>query len=212
METIETLQQEIIDKITEFNEIAEQLKSKQSVSHKNKGSLQWGGGIIGSIQEAREENRLYKMLNEPIIGNKSFYNLCFYIIEGADYMVERQLKIQQQIDKEDKRYYGFVIDIFNCLQIISTAWYNYSLDMADAPITIDKEENVALAPSVKYYSFEPLGKLDAPEQVKAYLKKIKDEDGNIGGGGCFGVLILLIAGAASLIGASCWGISHLLAI
>ena len=49
------------------------------------------------------------------------------------------------------------------------------------------------------------------ESLYSDMQQIKSSGDDGGGGGCFGVLILLITGAASLIGLTCWGISHLFA-
>lgn len=64
----------------------------------------------------------------------------------------------------------------------------------------------------KYYT----GELTANPIAKLDFNALKQQLGNTTTQkkkkGCLGTLILLIAGTASVIGASCWGISHLLAI
>lgn len=208
METIETLTQEIINKLNELDSLSTELSSLKPVTHRNQSKIQFVSGVLGAIQESREEKRLEKMINEPLIFGQSFYNIALLVIpQATDYLVERQLKIQQLVNKEDKRYYGFVVDIFNYIDKLTCAWYNYSPDMANETLIIGDEKG-ALAPTVYNWTKESIRKLDLPQNLADHYSEIEKKTS--GSSGCLGaMLIMLIVSAASLCGAG-YGLYQLL--
>lgn len=193
METVETLKREISDKLLELSELADNLSKLQPVSHRSKSIIQWHGGIIGAIQSGREGRRLEKLINEPIVNNISFYQMANYIVENANYLVERQLKIQSLVNKNDEINYGIVIDIFNYINKITTAWYNYSPDMANEIL----DQSAALAPTVRHIVQKNIKKLDLPEQLKVYYKNLEKQETS----GCLGVVAIILISSFVTIGA-----------
>ena len=207
METVETLTQEIIDKLSELDTMSEKLNSLSPVSH-IKAKVQWTG-IIGAVQDGIENKRLMKLINEPIVDGQSFFNIALFVIpQATDYLVERQKKIQQLVDKEDKRYYGFVIDIFNYVDKLTNAWYNYSPDMANELLTIGDQKNVALAPSVYNWTKESIIKLDLPQNVADYYARTEKKQTQ--SSGCLGTLIIMFITSAIALGGTCYGLYQLL--
>lgn len=209
MENVETLTQEIVDKLLELEKTTKKLESLSPVSHKSQAKIQWTGGIIGAIQENKEGKRLEKLINEPLVDGHSFYDIALFVIpQAADYLVERQLKIQQLVSKDDKRYYGFVVDIANYIDMMTNAWYNYSPDMANESLTIEGQKNVALAPSVLNWTKESIKQLDLPENVaKHYAELEKDPSGS---SGCFSAFIIMLISSSIAFGGTYLGLYQLL--
>ncbi len=209
METIETLTQEIIDKLSELEEMTNKLESLSPVSHKSQAKIQFVSGVIGAIQENNENKRLNKLINEPLVNGESFYHIALFVIpQAADYLVERQLKIQQLVGKEDKRYYGFVVDIFNYIDKLTNAWYNYSPDMANESLTIGDQKNVALAPSVLNWTKESIKQLDLPQNVAEHYAEM--EKGQPDPSGCFGSFVLIASISITAFSASVYGLIKLI--
>jgi hypothetical protein len=207
MENIENLTQEIVDKLAELEEMINQLKSLSPVSHKSKAKIQFVSGVLGAIQENNENKRLNKLINEPLVNGKSFYQIALlYIPQTADYLVEKQLRIQQLVDKEDKRYYGFVVDIFNYIDKLTNAWYNYSPDMANEVLKIGDDEG-ALAPSVLNWTKESIKKLDLPQNVAEHYAEM--EKGQPSPSGCMGSFLLIAVSIISILSGSLYGLYQL---
>lgn len=210
METIETLTQEIIDKLDDLDRISYELSSMTPVTHKSQSNIQWHGGlgIIETIQENKENKRLNKLMNEPLVNGKSFYQIALSVIpEAADFLVERQLKIQNLISKDDKRYYGFVVDIVNYIEKLTNAWYNYSPDMANEVLNIGDEKG-ALAPSVFNWTKDSIKKLDLLQNVAEHYAEIEKEQSS--SSGCLGTLIIMFISSSIVFGGTCYGLYHLI--
>ena len=201
METVETLTREIIEKLSYLEDLTNELSSLTPVTHKSQAIIQWHGGITGAIQESREEKRLIKLINEPIINDKSFYQLAYVIIDETEHLVDRQLKIQQLIKKDDERYFGLVIDIFSAVEKLINSWKHYSPDMAKEPISIKGEkETFSLEPTVKYHTSALIKKLDLPEDISNCYKTREEIDKILSNNsGCFGIVLLLVIGTMLLV-------------
>ena len=201
METVETLTREIIEKLSYLEDLTNELSSLTPVTHKSQAIIQWHGGITGAIQESREEKRLIKLINEPIINDKSFYQLAYVIIDETEHLVDRQLKIQQLIKTDDERYFGLVIDIFSAVEKLIKSWKHYSPDMAKEPISIKGEkETFSLEPTVKYHTSALIKKLDLPEDISNCYKTREEIDKILSNNsGCFGIVLLLVIGTMLLV-------------
>lgn len=201
MDKVESLTQEIVDKLEELENMSKKLSSLSPVTHKSQAKIQWYGGIPGLIKESREEKRLVKLINEPILNGKSFLQLAYVIVEETDYLVERQLQIQQFIDKSDERYFGLVIDIFNVVENLINSWENYSPDMKEEPISIKGEKDMlSLGPSVRYSTSTLIKKLDLPDNICNLYKTREDIDRILSNNsGCFGIVLLLVIGTMLLV-------------
>ena len=201
MDELESLTQEIIDKLDELENISNSLSSLSPVTHKSQDKIQWYGGIPGLIKESREEKRLIKLINEPIINGMSFFQLAYKIIEETEYLVDRQLQIQQLLSKDDERYYGLVIDIFNIVENVISSWNNYSPDMAQEPISIKGEKDLfALEPTVRYHTTVSIKKMDLPESISNHYKTREEIDKILSNNsGCFGIVLLLVIGTVFLV-------------
>ena len=180
------------DKINEIAVLCAELKEAsieiaklQPVSHLSK--VQWTG-LIGAVQEYRVGNRLEKMINAPLYKDWSFYQFGFHIAQTSEKIVESIVEIQKTISKEDERYYGIVRSSLPIIMETVNSWYNYSPDMAEAELTIAGQKNVSLGPSIKAWVKDDFAKLDLPDELKS-LQKSNDS----GGGGCFGMLLMLLS-------------------
>ena len=193
--SVEQLQTEIDDILSELNEISETLAKLEPVSHKSKASVVWVGGIPGAIREIKEGKRLENMINAPIYKDKSFYQLAFEIAVYADELSEKQVKIQSLVGKDDARYYEKVDPIVRIVNKTVAVWYQYSPDMADEPITIGNEKNVSLAPSVRKSIKEGLAKMDYPEALQGVKDSLSSKTEN---SGCFGVILILLMLSTSI--------------
>jgi hypothetical protein len=169
------------------------LSKYEPVTHLSQAKIQFQGGIFGGIREYRESKRLEKLINQPLIGELSFYKYAFHLILKAEELTKLLLDYQQIADKQNAQYYTPVITSINVIQKAVSVWYNISPDMANAPLTIGNEKDVALAPTVRISIKEEFAKLDLPES----LKYIKDSDDASSHGGCFGMLLLLLSAGAS---------------
>lgn len=188
--------------ISELNEIAQTLAKLEPVSHLSKSAIQFNGGILGGIREYKEGKRLHKLINQPIFKDKSFYNIAGVIINNAEEMVNLLSEIQNELPKEDTRYYDTVTASYVAIMETYSVWYNYSPDMANEGITVEDQENVALGPTVVYLTNKKFSKLDLPETIKKEVNKNESSDGD--GKGCFGVIVLfIIGGLASLFATLC---------
>ena len=209
MESIDLITQDIIDKLSELEKMSDTLSSLPPVSHRSQAKIQFVSGVLGAIQENRETKRLEKLINAPLVDGHSFYDIALSVIPNAtNYLVERQLKIQQLVDKEDKRYYGFVVDIFNYVDKLTCAWYNYSPDMANESLTIGDEKNIALAPSVYHWTKESIKKLDLPQNIAEHYAELDKKQS--GSSGCLGVLIAIFVTSTAALGGAFYGLYQLL--
>lgn len=182
--------QQICDTLTSEMET---LSHYDRVSHLSQSKIQFQGGILGGIREYRESKRLEKLMNQPIVGDLSFYKYAFHLIEKAEELTKLLLEYQKTVGEADENHYTLVEAAINVTMKAVSTWYNLSPDMADASITIGSEKNVALAPTVRGYVKDEFAKLDLPESLQP-LKKADTESSN---GGCFGMLLLLLSAGAS---------------
>ncbi len=182
--------QQICDTLTSEMET---LSHYDRVSHLSQSKIQFQGGILGGIREYRESKRLEKLMNQPIVGDLSFYKYAFHLIEKAEELTKLLLEYQKTVGEADENYYTPVEAAINVTMKAVSTWYNLSPDMADASITIGSEKNVALAPTVRGYVKDEFAKLDLPESLQP-LKKADMESSN---GGCFGMLLFLLSAGAS---------------
>lgn len=191
--------EEIIDKIIEIcNKLAEEvdtLSRYDTVSHLSQSKIQWQGGIFGAIREAKENKRLVKLLNEPIVGELSYYRYAFHLIDTAEKLSALIAEYQKLADKESDDYFAPVELAIDSTYKAINCWYNLSPDMANAPLTIGDEKDVALAPTVNAFVKEEFAKIEVPEKYNDLLKS-KSSDSN---SGCFGTLLLLLSLGASSI-------------
>ena len=183
--TKETLTKEVVDLCDELKEAAAEIAKLPPVSHLSKAKIQFVGGLIGGIQEYREEKRLVKLINTPIYKEKTFDTFAKYIIGVAEKLVEKQLECQKVASKQDECYYGNVVLIMEAIQTAYHAWYNYSPSMADAVIPVKGGGDVVLSKTVDYCTKEEFKKLDLPDGVT-----IKENSSSTSG--CFGVLLLML--------------------
>jgi len=183
---VEKLNEQIREVIKSFEEIVTTLGGKEQRTYLNHSKWQWNGGIIGAIQDYRQDKRLEKLMNEPICNGLSFYKMAFYIIRETSKMVECQKKIQSLTTPEDSVYYDNVKYIFKAVVGTIEAWYNYSPEAAEASITIGDEKDVALLPTVEYQTKQDLKTLDLPPGLT-----IHEEPENSGNSGCLGVVLCL---------------------
>ena len=204
--TVEQHTQEIEAICKKLTELADAISQLEPVSHLSKAKIQWTGGVLGAVQEVREGKRLEKLINEPIYNGMSFYQLAFYIATCCETMVDKQLEVQKLVSPDNLAYYENTKLIAFSVNAAHNAWYNYSPDMANEGITIGDEKNVALNPSVLGSIKEDTAKLDLPPELQSYKQPDNPESG-----GCFGALLVLLLGTASLIGLSYYGISQLMA-
>lgn len=199
-ESIEQLQTEIDDILSELNEMSESIVTLNPVSHKSQAKIQWTGGIPGVIKEIRESKRLTQLINAPIYKEHSFYQLAFLIAQYAEDLTNKQIAIQEVVGKNDVRYFEKVEPIFRIVSKAVSAWYNYSPDMAEEAITIGDEKNVSLGPSIKAWIKDDFAKMDFPpemQQVKDQLtKKLENNSG------CFGIIIIMLMLTTSITAAA----------
>lgn len=178
-----------------FTQEIDTLSKYNRVSHLSQSKIQFQGGILGGIREYKEGKRLEKLINQPLVGEYSFYTYAFHIVEQADELSSLILEYQRLADKDSEDYYTPIEPAINTTMKAISIWYNLSPDMAEAPITIGDEKNVALGPTVKGWVKDSFAKIDLPESYSSFKKT----DSPSGGPGCFGTLLLLVTAATGLI-------------
>lgn len=194
-----TTKEEILDKIASICETfkyeIDSLSKYDRVSHLSKSKIQFQGGIFGGIREYKEGKRLEKLINQPLVGEYSFYKYAFHVIEQAEALTSLILEYQKIVGKESEDYYTPIEPaITTTMKAIST-WYDLSPDMAEAPITIGDERDIALGPTVKGWVKDSFAKIDLPERFSSF----KNSGSQGGGSGCIGTLLLLATAATGLV-------------
>jgi len=191
--------EEIIKKISDicetFEHEIEVLSTFEPVSHLSQAKIQFQGGILGAIREYREDKRLVKLINEPIVDGYSFYSYAIHIVQQADAISSLIIEYQKIVSKDSEDYYAAIEPAINTTMKAYTTWYNLSPDMAEAPITIGDEKDVALGPSVKLAIKESFSKLDLPEKYSFF----KEQDTQSSNSGCLSALVLLSTSIIGLI-------------
>lgn len=203
METVETLTQEIIDKLYELKIMTDKIASLSPVTYKSQSKIQWAGGIMGAIQESKENKRLVELINSPLMDDQSFIDIAESVIpQATNYLVERQSQIQQLVDKDDKRYYGFVVDIFNSIEKLTYAWYKYSPDMANT--TFNDLKNGTLFATVNQSTEELIKKLNLPQDIIDHYAK--NDKQHIESSGCLGLFVMIIVTTMAVLGGVAYGL------
>lgn len=194
--------QELFDGISalsnELMDIAKTLAKLEPVSHLSKSPIRWNGGIIGVIQDVRENNRLMKLINAPIYGEKSFYNLVAVIAEDTAKMVkmQKEMVVDESFTKENLQ--EIATNIVKAAECAHYSWLQYSPEMAHATIKVGGEEG-ALEPTLNSLLKEELKQLDLPQEY-AYLKKQETSESS----GCLSIFILGLISTIGMVGAGCY--------
>lgn len=170
------------------------IEEEGRVSHRP--NVQWSG-VVGAIQESREEKKRIAFLNEPLYRGMSYCKIAFLIMDKIDELVEKALVLQKLKTKDDIEYIAVGKLAFDYATNAAFAWYNYAPDAAELPITIGDQKDVGLWISVKSEVEEQLLRLDLSEELKKQLLLNKnDNDGNTG---CLGVFTLFIVSVSSIL-------------
>lgn len=181
----------------ELNEMSlfflRKIEEEGRVSHRPK--TQWTG-IIGAIQDSREEKKRVAFLNEPLYKGMSYAKIALYIMDKVDELVEKALLLQQSKPKDDIKYFAVGKLAFDYATNVAGAWHNYAPDAAELPINIGDQKNVGLWISVKSEVEEQLLRLDLPEELKKQLLPEKDSSEN---SGCLGIVAVPAISISSLL-------------
>ena len=89
---IDDINIEIQQMCNDLLEEAKAIAQLPPVSHLSKSKIRFYGGIIGTIQDYREEKRLVKLLNAPICKGCSFYAYAFHLIDTTKRLLFFQCK------------------------------------------------------------------------------------------------------------------------
>lgn len=189
---IDDINTEIQKICSELTEEAESIAKLSSVSHLSKSKVQFSGGILGAIQEYREDKRLEKLMNTPICKEWTFYTYAFHLIETAEELVKKQLEVQSTTTEQDECYYANVTLIVSTITVAHKAWFEYSPDMAWAGINVGDQKNVSLELSVDTYTKEEFRKLHLPAGMSFPV----EQQGN---GGCLSFIIMLLIPTITLL-------------
>ena len=189
---IDDINTEIQKICSELTEEAESIAKLSSVSHLSTSKVQFSGGILGAIQEYREDKRLEKLMNTPICKEWTFYTYAFHLIETAEELVKKQLEVQSTTTEQDECYYANVTLIVSTITVAHKAWFEYSPDMAWAGINVGDQKNVSLELSVDTYTKEEFRKLHLPAGMSFPV----EQQGN---GGCLSFIIMLLIPTITLL-------------
>lgn len=196
--TVAELTKEINRKCDDLTQAANAISILPPVTYLSK--VQWTGGLTGAIQEHREAKRLEKLINIPIYKEWTFCTFAFHIIKEVSELVEMQLQVQKMTNIEDKVYYENVNLIVSTALFVKKVWFQYSVDMAMAPLKIGEENNVSLGPSVEEYVNDDIKKMDLPDNLR-YIFEHVGEESTKSGSGCLGVFLLILVIPILIIGA-----------
>lgn len=162
------------------------IEEEGRVTHSPK--VQWSG-IVGAIQDSKEEKKRIEFLNEPLYKGMSFGKIAFFIMDKTDEIVEKAITLQQFKNKTDIEYYAVGKLAFDYTTSAAAAWHNYAPEAAEKPVIIGDQKDVGLWFSVKSEIIEQLTRLDLPNELKKQLQpESKNIDSNIG---CLGLIIIL---------------------
>ena len=191
--------EEILESISSicdtFSQEIDAISKYNGVSHLSQSKIQFQGGILGGICEYKEGKRLEKLMNQPLVGEYSFFKYAFHIIEQAETLTSLIIEYQKIVDKDSDDYYSPIKPAIDTTMKAISTWYNLSPDMAEASITIGDEKNVALAPTVKVWVKDSFAKIDLPECYNSF----KQTDDQSGSSGCFGTLLLLATASSGFV-------------
>lgn len=135
-EQIRTLKNEIYDEISLFNQWSQALSNLLPVDYRSK--VQWFGGIPGAIIEAREQKRMEKLINTPIVGEHSFWQLTFMIPEKIKAIGEKIRELQGILPDTDPERIKVGDDFINATFSLIQNWKTYSPAMATTMFSFGK--------------------------------------------------------------------------
>lgn len=136
------------------------------VSHLIRENLRFHGGMIGTIQDYMEARQLVRLMNTPIYGSLTFYELAFHITKTAQELAGWQVELQKNSAPTDSGYYGNVEKIVSAVTDAVKAWYRYAPDLANAPIIIGGKSGVSLRLTVDEETRRALRRMDLPGGMK----------------------------------------------
>lgn len=194
--TTDELLKAVDDGCAELLDASEAISKLQPVSHLSKAAIRFSGGIIGGIQDYKEEKRLLKMLNTPFYKEWTFYTFAFHIIKVAEDLATKQVEIQKSLPKENEAYYGNVMKILASVTSAIKAWYEYSPDMANEGLRIGDQKNVALSLTVEACTKDSFRMMDLPDGMK--INDTPEDGGNSGCMGSFVALFVIVLMLLSL--------------
>lgn len=180
----------------ELTKASEAISKLPPVTYKSKAVIRFYGGIIGAIQDYREDKRAVKLMNAPLYENYTFSTFAVNIMTKTEELAKLQAVYQNNSTKEDAAYYGNVEKITIAVLATLKAWHEYSPELAALPISMGDKENISFASHVNQSIKESFKLIDLPEGLA-----INEENDNTGSG-CLGsfLLMLIIPVAALLIG------------
>lgn len=177
--------------IEEFDEITkelinsiEEIQSLVPVSYQKKHHIPWAGGIVGAVREHNENKRILKIMMNVIYKDEiTFFTYPFFIEKHIKRLVEIQVEIQKNTDKENnyELYYGNANAIVGLATMCISAWANYS----DAAY-IKVEDGMTYLSALDMIDKE-IKKMDLPPQEE------EDDDYVSASTGCLGVVLILLA-------------------
>lgn len=202
---VSQLTNEISEHCAYLDEICVSLRGLQTVSHikQSKFPITWVGGIPGAIKEIRQNKRLGKLINAPIVKDKSFFQLAFEIVDTTKLAVDKQIELQSICNQSTADYYENTIRIVHSSERCFQAWYEYSPDMAVEEI--QKDANLY---NTVHTIYEEFRRMQLPEELTDYAAT--NSNNGAEKSGCLGTLLVLISISLSFLGLSVYGISLLI--
>jgi hypothetical protein len=186
---IEELKAELDTVFSQMYDVANSISQLKPVYYQSNSRFSWNGGVIGAILEAREDNRIKKILNNVIYQGKTFGEIPGYLFKLVEDCVSIQQRIQTLIvDKENEIYYGNVENIKTAAMACYSAWNNYS------DVSSLEYDGSFLFLKVREEIDREIAKIDKPVEEDKIL-----QDNNFKSSGCFGFVLMLII-ASSLLG------------
>lgn len=159
-------------------------------------------------------------LGQSFNGDYTRATLCEFVYKTIVELTEMLKTFKKENPTDALNYDALSSTAINGFELVFSHWVKANQEMPETmvlPLGDFEFGNCLL--DAWMASVRKMQELELDEKCQNKLKELysgmdtfKSNNGGDDNGGCFGVLILLIAGAASVIGASCWGISHLLAI
>lgn len=174
-----------LDELSLF--LLEKIEKDGRISHSPK--IQWSG-VVGAIQESKEEKKRIAFLNDQLYKGMSYAKLAFFIINKTDEIVEKALLLQESTKKSDLEYYSIGELAFNYTTNAAGVWHNYAPEAAETPITIGDQENVSLWLSVKSEIEEQLLRLNLSDDLREQLLPKNESEGK--SAGCLGIIATAI--------------------
>ena len=130
------LKNEIYDEISLLNQWSQSLSNLLPVDYRSK--IKWYGGLPGAIIEAREEKRMEKMINAPILGEHSFFQMAFLIPEKVKLIGKKTRELQGLLSENDSDRIKIGDDFINATVSLIQSWKGYSPAMATTVFSFGK--------------------------------------------------------------------------